>query len=99
MPITATTPFEKDGKQYPHYLINLSISPNLMNESVGASVAMKLTPYKENEDGTIEQLNEECKSLVYLDVYQDILNGDKVLEEAVYKIAYAIQDLIKDKKI
>jgi hypothetical protein len=51
MPIQSTNPIVVDGVEYPYYTVNLSISPIVRETSVGASVAMRLTPYRETEEG------------------------------------------------
>jgi len=96
MPIVSTNPIEVDGKVYPNFLVNLSMSPLLGNDSVGQSVALKLTPERV-EDGVSYQLPEYAKSVLILDVYKDIANGDKALQEAVTMISEALQGFINAK--
>lgn len=96
MPIVSTNPIEVDGKIYPNFLVNLSMSPLLGNDSVGQSVALKLTPERV-EDGVSETLPEYAKSVLILDVYKDIANGDKALEDAVVAISNALQEFINAK--
>jgi len=66
---------------------------------VGGSVAMRLTPYRILPDGTIENLPDQAKAVVYLDVFTDIANGDSQLGLAVNQIMGAIQQFILDKNI
>lgn len=96
MPIISTNPIEVDGKIYPNYLVNLSMSPLLGNDTIGQSVALKLTPER-IEDGVSYQLPEYAKSVLILDVYQDIAKGDKALQEAVIQISEALQGYINAK--
>ena len=96
MPIVSTNPIEVDGKIYPNFLVNLSMSPLLGNDSVGQSVALKLTPERV-EDGVSYQLPDYAKSVLILDVYKDIANGDKALEDAVVAISNALQEFINAK--
>lgn len=98
MPIVSTNPIEVDGKIYPNFLVNLSMSPLLGNDSVGQSVALKLTPERV-EDGVSYQLPEYAKSVLILDVYKDIANGDKALENAVVAISNALQEFINAKEL
>jgi hypothetical protein len=96
MPIISTNPIEVDGKVYPNFLVNLSMSPLLGHETVGQSVALKLTPERV-EDGVSETLPEHGKSILILDVYKDIEKGDVALQEAVVAISNALQDFINAK--
>jgi len=93
MPIVSTNPIEVDGKIYPNFLINLSMSPLLGNDKVGQSVALRLTPERV-EDGVSYQLQEEAKHIHILDVYKNIENGDEDLQKAVTKISEALQEFI-----
>lgn len=93
MPIVSTNPIEVDGKIYPNFLINLSMSPLLGNDKVGQSVALRLTPERV-EDGVSYQLQEEAKNVHILDVYKNIENGDEDLQKAVIKISEALQEFI-----
>jgi len=93
MPIVSTNPIEVDGKIYPNFLINLSMSPLLGNDKVGQSVALRLTP-ELVENGVSYQLQEEAKHIHILDVYKNIENGDEDLQKAVTKISEALQEFI-----
>jgi len=97
MPIQASIPIEYNGEQYPYYGVNLAISPKWDSTDVGGTVAMRLTPYRILQDGTIEKLDEQSKAVVYLDVFLEIAAGDTQLESAVTSIMGAIQQFIIDK--
>jgi hypothetical protein len=56
MPIQSTNPIVVDGVEYPYYTVNLAISPLVKETEVGASVAMRLTPYRELEGGRADVL-------------------------------------------
>ena len=99
MPILASTPIVYNGEQYPYYGVNLAISPKWDSTDVGGSVAMRLTPYRILQDGTIEKLDDQAKAVVYLDVFTDISNGDIQLGTAVNTIMSSIQQFILDKGI
>lgn len=99
MPIQASTPIVYNGEYYPYYGVNLAISPMWNPTEVGGSVAMRLTPYRILPDGTIENLPDQAKAVVYLDVFTDIANGDMQLGLAVNQIMGAIQQFILDKNI
>jgi len=99
MPITSTQPIEKDGKTYPYLTVNLSISP-LVQDTIGASVAMRLTPYRVKditEGGGFEMLPDDAKPVVYLDVFPIIEGGDLVLGQTVNGIMTSLQDFITGK--
>lgn len=98
MPITAKTPLVKEDKEYPYYAINLAISPFWETNNVGASVSLRLTPYREVGDGTFETVQEESKSVVYLDAFKDAAN-DPDLAEAVQSINAALVKFIEAKEI
>ena len=99
MPIQASTPITYNGEQYPYYAINLAISPMYKGNEVGGSVAMRLTPYRILPDGSIENLPDEAKPVVYLDVFDAIAAGDNQLGLAVNQIMGAIQQFILDKSL
>jgi hypothetical protein len=96
MAITSTQPTIVDGVEYPLLLVNLAISP-LVQEGgqIGASVAMRLTPYREIPGG-IEQLPEHAKAVSYFDVFKEA-ETDPEIASAVLKIMTGIQEFINDK--
>jgi hypothetical protein len=98
MPILATQPLQENGHTYPYYTINLAVSP-LIQDHIGGSIALKLTPYRELEEGGFELLEDKAKSVVFLDVFKDIQQGDASLEKAVSQIMGALQQFILDKKL
>jgi hypothetical protein len=96
MPIKSSNPIEIDGKIYPNYLINLSMSPLSGNDKMGQSVALRLTP-ELVENGVSIQSPENAKSVLILDVFKDIENGDEDLRVAVEQIMNALQGFINSK--
>ena len=56
MPIQSTKPIVKDGVEFPYFLVNLAVSPLVQETNIGASCAMKLTPYRVKEDGTEKKI-------------------------------------------
>ena len=94
MPIQSTNPIVVDGIEYPYYTVNLAISPLVKETSVGASVAMRLTPYRETETGTLEVLQGHDRPVVYLDVFA---SEDVPAETAAYNILATIQQFVTDK--
>jgi hypothetical protein len=98
MPITSTQPIEQNGNTYPYLSINLAISP-LVEDHIGGSIALKLTPYRELEEGGFEFLEDQAKNVVYLDVFKTIQEGDTYLQTAVYNIMNTLQQFIYDKNL
>lgn len=101
MPITATTPLQHNGKEYPYYTVTLAISP-LVKDYIGGSVALKLTPYREKteeEGGGFELVDDAAVSQVFLDVFKTIEEGDMILGGAVQGIMTAVQTYIIQKGI
>lgn len=94
MPLTSTTPTVVDGVEYPYFLVNLSISP--YNAPEGASVALRLTPYRNLELGGIEQLPDYAKAVSLLDVFA-VAESDSAFEAAVQGIMSTLQTFINDK--
>lgn len=94
MPLTSTNPIIVDGQEYPFYLVNLSISP--YDAPNGASVAMRLTPYRNVELGGIEQLPDHAKAISILDVFE-VAETDPAFEKAVLSIMSTLQQFIDDK--
>ena len=94
MPLISTTPTIVDGKEYPYFLVNLSISP--YKAPTGASVALRLTPYRNEELGGIEQLPDHAKAVSLLDVFK-VAESDAAFEKAVEGIMNTLQVFINDK--
>jgi hypothetical protein len=98
MPIRTSTPIIQNGNTYPYLSINLAISP-LVEDHIGGSIALKLTPYRELEEGGFEFLEDQAKNVVYLDVFKTIQEGDTHLQTAVYNIMNTLQQFIYDKNL
>ncbi len=94
MPIQSTNPIVVDGIEYPYYTVNLSISPLIKETEIGASVAMRLTPYRELEGGKPDILQGHDRPVVYLDVFE---SNDIPAETAAYNILGIIQQFINEK--
>jgi hypothetical protein len=94
MPIQSTNPIVVDGIEYPYYTVNLSISPLIKETEIGASVAMRLTPYRELEGGASDILQGHDRPVVYLDVFA---SEDIPAETAAYNILGIIQQFINEK--
>lgn len=94
MPIQSVNPVTVDGVEYPYYTVNLSISPLVKDAEIGASVAMRLTPYRELEGGKTDVLQGYDRPVVYLDVFA---SEDMPAENAAYNILGVIQQFIIEK--
>jgi hypothetical protein len=94
MAITSTQPTIVDGVEYPYFLINLSISP--YDAPNGASVALRLTPYRNLELGGIEQLPDHAKAVSILDVFE-VAETDIAFENAIKGIMDTLQTFINEK--
>jgi hypothetical protein len=96
MPLISTTPTVVDGVEYPYFLVNLSISP--YNAPNGASVALRLTPYRNLELGGIEQLPDNSKAVSLLDIFA-VAESDPAFEKAIEGIMTTLQTFINDKQL
>ena len=96
MPITSNNPIEVDGTEYPYFMINLAISPLVKPTDIGASVAMKLTPYRVLEDGSSESLPDNSIPITYMDVFE---SGDANAINAAATIMGALQTFINEKNL
>ncbi len=94
MPIQSTNPITIDGVEYPYYTVNLSISPLIKDAEIGASVAMRLTPYRELDGGAPDILQGHDTPVVYMDVFA---SEDMPAETAAYNILGTIQQFIIEK--
>ena len=97
MPITSTTPIIIDGIEFPFLKVNLSISPLEKTNEIGGSVSLLLTPYRELPEGGFETLYDLAKPVVFLDIFENIQNGDEACAKAVTGILGSIQGFIIDK--
>jgi hypothetical protein len=96
MPIQSKNPTIVDGIEYPYFLVNLAMSP--YNAPNGASIALRLTPYRNLELGGIEQLPDHAKAISLLDIFE-VAEHDPAFEKAVTGIMNTIQNLVNDKDL
>lgn len=96
MPIQSTNPIEVDGIIYPYFMVNLAISPLVKPTDIGASVAMRLTPYRVLEDGSSVSLPDNSIPITYMDVFE---SGDTDAINAAMSIMGALQTFINDKNL
>jgi len=97
MKIKAKKPIIKDDVEYPYYAVSLSMSP-LWKPGLGASVAIRLTPFRELEDGTYQSLPNEPKAISLLDIFATA-QGDPHFEDAIQGIMKTLQDLVDNKEL
>jgi len=97
MKIKAKKPIIKDGVEYPYYAVSLSMSP-LWKPGLGASVAIRLTPFRELEDGTYDSLPSQPKAISLLDIFATA-EGDPHFEDAIQGIMKTLQDLVDNKEL
>lgn len=97
MKIKATKPIVKNDVEYPYYALSMSMSP-LWKPGVGCSVAIRLTPFREKEDGGFDSLSNQPKSISLLDVFETA-DGDEHFETAITKIMAAVQELVDKKEL
>jgi len=97
MKIKAKKPTIKNGIEYPYYAVSLSMSP-LWKPGLGASVAIRLTPFRELEDGTYQSLPNQAKAISLLDIFATA-QGDPHFEDAIQGIMKTLQDLVDNKEL
>lgn len=98
MPINATTPIVKDGIEYPHYAVQMIVSPGIEVADISARVVINLTPYRVRHDNTIEVRPEAMKSVLIADAFVRA-QTDPDLAQALGTIMYAIQNYITAKEL
>ena len=100
MPINATTPIVKDGNEYPHYAVQMIVSPGIEVADISARVVINLTPYRVRFDNTIEALTgpENMRSVLISDAFVRA-QSDPALAQALGTIMYAVQQYIAAKEL
>ena len=71
MALKTNQPVVKDESTYDKYGVNLALSPMWRTDGVGVSIAVRLTPYRVDENGTPDHLDNEARAVVYGDATQD----------------------------
>jgi hypothetical protein len=97
MKIKSTKPTIKNGVEYPYFAVSLSMSP-LWKPNLGASVAIRFTPFRELEDGTYEAIPNEPKAISLLDIFETA-QGDPAFEDAIQGMLKTLQDLVDKKEL
>lgn len=86
-----------DGVEYPFLAVTFAMSP-LWKPGLGASVAIRFTPFRELEDGTFESLPDQPKAISLLDIFETA-QGDPALEDAIQGFMGTLQTLINNKEL
>jgi hypothetical protein len=97
MKLVSTKPTIKNGIEYPFLAVSLSMSP-LWKPNLGASVAIRFTPFRELEDGTYQSLPNDSKAISLLDIFETA-QGDPAFEDAIQGMLKTLQDLINKKEL
>lgn len=97
MKIESSNPVSVDGVSYPYFAVNLAMSP-IYKPGIGSTMALRLTPFRETEDGSIVKLEEKTKSISIYDVFGRE-DGDEYAEAAVTSIMSTLQTLINNKEL
>jgi hypothetical protein len=98
MAITTTrTITDEAGNTYPFLALTLATSPRWEPASVGASVAIRLVPYRVDETGAIHHLDSDL-AVVFPDAVAQAA-GDPALAAALQGVAAAIQAFVTAKGI
>lgn len=100
MPINAFTPIVKDGIEYPHYAVQLIVSPGIEVADISARVVINLHPYRVRQDNTIDALTgpEHMRSVLISDAFVRA-QTDPALAQALGTIMYAVQQYLAAKEL
>jgi hypothetical protein len=91
--MTASTPLQIDGKQYPKFSLNLAISGRYLGDgSSDANVAMRLVPTR-IEDGEVITADEAAIGIAL----GSLAGSDEATQQAVGAIQAALQAYITAK--
>lgn len=97
MKLISSQPTVVDGVEYPFLAVTFAMSP-LWKPGLGASVAIRFTPFRELEDGTFESLPDQPKAISLLDIFETA-QGDPALEDAIQGFMGTLQTLINNKEL
>lgn len=97
MAIITSNPIPDPEGDYDKLGINLAVSPMWRDDSIGCSVAMRLTPFRVR-DGLVEKLDDQARAVVYGDAFADAQN-DPALAACVQAIEAALQAFVTAKGV
>jgi hypothetical protein len=93
MALTLSVPVQKEGKAFGMLGINLAASTQWKEAGTGLSVAVRLIPYRVDEEGRLEPLGEEAIAVVFGDALQESASSP-ALAECVQAIEAAVQAFV-----
>ena len=96
MPINSTQPVQRNGETYPHFAVQMIVSPGIEVADISARVVINLTPYRVRLDNTIEALPDAMQSVLISDAFVRA-QTDPALAQALGTIMYAVQGYIDAK--
>lgn len=102
MPIITSRPIPdpEGGADYDRLAPTLAMAPRF-NGCIGMSgmsVAVRLTPYRESEDGLLQPLESGTQAVVYGDA-MEAAKSDRALARCILKIEAALQEFINAKNL
>lgn len=99
MAINATNPVTVDGVEYPHYAVQLVVSPQIGVADVSGSLILRMTPFRVRPDNTIEALGPEfTRSHIVSDIFASA-GGDPQFAVAMGAIYAALAQYIAAKEL
>lgn len=88
-------PDPEGGADYNRLAVTLAMSPRIEGARLGMSVAVRLTPYREDENG-LQTLEAATQAVVYGDA-MEAAKTDRVLLRCILKIENALQEFVDAK--
>lgn len=90
---TNPIPDPEGGKDFDKFAVTMAISPLIAETSLEAAIAVRLTPLRINEDGTIDTLPDQDISVLFGQAFA-AAQSDPALAEAMLTILQALQQFI-----
>jgi len=97
MAIATANPVSDPDGDYGMLGVNLAISPMWKPDSIGCSVAMRLTPFRVR-DGAVERLDDQARAVVYGDAFAAAADDPDLLA-CVQAIQDALQAFVTAKEV
>lgn len=97
MAIITSNPIPDPEGNYDRLGINLALSPMWSENSIGCSVAMRLTPFRVRDE-VVERLDDQSRAIVYGDALAEA-QRDPALAACVQMIQEALQAFITAKGV
>jgi hypothetical protein len=93
MALQINNPIIKNSQSYGNLGINLAASTQWKDMETGLCVAVRLIPYRVDEEGKIEHLNDDAIAVVFGDALAESASNP-VLAECVQAIEAAVQAFV-----